>query len=102
MHGKSNPHSLDSYVSPRNRAQRTLELLNLGRRDEHHLWQQPDASTSKSSTRMTAEIQVTEDIREWDYGDYEGLTTAQINERRKQEGIEGKFNIWVDGCPGGE
>jgi probable phosphoglycerate mutase len=88
-------------VSPRNRAQRTLELLNLGHK-EKHLWQQSDRGPGKASSRATATIQVTEDIREWDYGDYEGLTTAQINEQREKEGKEGKFNIWVDGCPGGE
>jgi broad specificity phosphatase PhoE len=37
-----------------------------------------------------------EDLREWDYGEYEGLTTPQIRE------VEPEWNLWRDGCPGGE
>jgi broad specificity phosphatase PhoE len=36
------------------------------------------------------------DLQEWDYGDYEGLTTAQITSRREH------WSLWRDGCPGGE
>ncbi len=36
------------------------------------------------------------DLREWDYGDYEGRTTAQIREQRP-----GWF-LWRDGVVGGE
>jgi sedoheptulose-bisphosphatase len=44
---------------------------------------------------------VTEDIREWDYGDYEGITSKEIQENRKAAGV-GPWDIWRDGCPGGE
>ena len=46
-------------------------------------------------------MQITDDIREWDYGDYEGLTSVQIKEQRKNAG-EKVWDIWRDGCPGGE
>jgi probable phosphoglycerate mutase len=36
------------------------------------------------------------DLVEWDYGEYEGLTTPQIRER------DADWNLWRDGCPGGE
>jgi probable phosphoglycerate mutase len=39
---------------------------------------------------------VDDDLREWDYGDYEGLTTPQIREARP-----GWF-LWDDGVPNGE
>lgn len=37
-----------------------------------------------------------EDLLEWDYGDYEGVTTREI-----QAGRPG-WSLWADGCPGGE
>jgi broad specificity phosphatase PhoE len=60
-------------VSPLRRARETCELCGLGDRAE-----------------------VCDALHEWDYGDYEGLTTAQIHERRPD------WNLWRDGCPGGE
>ncbi|KAF9514185.1 hypothetical protein BS47DRAFT_1372348 [Hydnum rufescens UP504] len=35
-------------------------------------------------------------VREWDYGDYEGLKPHEIKEKNPT------WNIWTDGCPGGE
>jgi broad specificity phosphatase PhoE len=40
--------------------------------------------------------EICDDLREWDYGEYEGLTTPQIHERNPD------WNLWRDGCPGGE
>jgi len=39
---------------------------------------------------------ITDDLREWDYGEYEGLTTPEIRETNPS------WNLWTDGCPGGE
>lgn len=38
---------------------------------------------------------------EWDYGDYEGITSAEIKKQRQAQGL-GPWDIWRDGCPGGE
>jgi probable phosphoglycerate mutase len=37
-----------------------------------------------------------DELIEWDYGDYEGVTSEQIEARRPG------WNLWRDGCPGGE
>lgn len=41
-------------------------------------------------------VELEDDLREWDYGEYEGLTTPQIRETRPD------WDLWRDGCPGGE
>jgi broad specificity phosphatase PhoE len=41
-------------------------------------------------------VELTEDLVEWDYGEYEGITTAEIRKQRPG------WNLWRDGCPGGE
>jgi broad specificity phosphatase PhoE len=40
--------------------------------------------------------EICEDLREFDYGEYEGLTTPQIRETNPG------WSLWRDGCPGGE
>ena len=59
--------------SPLSRARETCRLAGLGDRAE-----------------------TVEALREWDYGEYEGLTTPQIREQRPD------LVLWRDGCPGGE
>ena len=39
---------------------------------------------------------ITDLLREFDYGEYEGLTSAEIHETRPE------WEIYHDGCPGGE
>jgi broad specificity phosphatase PhoE len=103
------------YVSPRHRAQRTLELLNLGCQERYpwhkdndtNEWAPPNDSEAKqdgSDAKRTtkAEIQITPSISEWDYGDYEGLTSPQIRQSRKERGLSENWDIWRDGCEGGE
>jgi broad specificity phosphatase PhoE len=60
-------------LSPSRRARETCELCGLGEG-----------------------AQLREDLLEWDYGEYEGLTTAQIHAQRPG------WSLWRDGCPGGE
>ena len=42
------------------------------------------------------QAELSDDLLEWDYGDYEGITTKQIREQRPG------WYLWRDGCPGGE
>lgn len=90
-----------SYVSPRKRAQRTFELLNVGRPGDALPWT-PHGDNPCEGTRCAATVQVTDDIQEWDYGDYEGITSPDIHKMRAEKGLPGRWDIWKDGCPGGE
>jgi probable phosphoglycerate mutase len=58
--------------SPRGRALRTADLAKL-----------PVTS-------------IDDDLAEWDYGEYEGVTTAEIHRTRPD------WSLWTDGAPGGE
>ena len=60
-------------VSPMQRARRTCELAGLGARAE-----------------------VCDDLREWDYGAYEGITTAEIRRTVPD------WTVWSHPCPDGE
>jgi broad specificity phosphatase PhoE len=70
-------------------------------------WQQHGAPNSERGDGEApgtcgARVEVTQAVREWDYGEYEGITSAQIAERRKEKGQSLPWDIWRDGCPGGE
>jgi probable phosphoglycerate mutase len=71
------PLSEHSYAlvlcSPLRRARETCELAGFGDRAE-----------------------IVDQLREWNYGEYEGLTTPEIRQRRPD------WSLWRDGCPGGE
>ena len=77
------------WVSPRKRAQQTFRLLFSG---------------GDRSSNIANKVTLTEDIAEWDYGHYEGLVVREIRARRKEKGLdrEREWNIWMDGCEGGE
>ena len=59
-------------------------------------------SSPRLRARRTAELagfaapELDDDLAEWDYGEFEGLTSAQIRERWPG------WRIWFNGCPGGE
>ncbi len=73
LRSRLDPAAFDLVLSsPRLRAQRTAELA--GFRD----------------------YEVDADLAEWYYGDFEGLTSAQIREQRPG------WRIWFNGCAGGE
>jgi probable phosphoglycerate mutase len=45
---------------------------------------------------LASQAQPCPDLQEWDYGHYEGITTAEIREHNPH------WSLWRDGCPGGE
>lgn len=49
-------------------------------------------------------VSTTGELAEWDYGLYEGLVTGEIREGRKARGLDGdgEWDIWRQGCEGGE
>jgi len=61
------------FTSPLQRATRTCELAG-----------------------FAAPAEVDRDLVEWNYGDYEGLRTAEIHDKRPE------WQLFRDGCPGGE
>jgi probable phosphoglycerate mutase len=89
------------YVSPRRRAQRTLELLGLGCRAAFPWAEHGDVEAGAEGEACDAKIEVTDAVREWDYGEYEGVTSEEIRRLREERGL-GAWDIWRDGCPGGE
>lgn len=60
-------------TSPRLRARATCELAGLG-----------------------GSAQIEPNLAEWDYGEYEGMRTAEIRK------LHPAWEVWDDGCPGGE
>jgi broad specificity phosphatase PhoE len=75
------------FVSPRERAKQTFKLLL-----EPYL------------DLIEEKLIYTEDIAEWNYGDYEGLKNDEIRGLRLNRGHdkEREWDIWTDGCEGGE
>ena len=69
----SQQHFAAVFSSPLQRARRTCELAGLG-----------------------DQMQICDDIIEWNYGDYEGITTATIRESIPE------WTVWSHGCPNGE
>jgi probable phosphoglycerate mutase len=61
------------FVSPLQRARRTCELAGFG-----------------------AVAEIDPDLVEWNYGEYEGLTSTQVRAKRPD------WKLFRDGCPGGE
>ena len=82
-HGEQNARSLGRrlagfsfayvFTSPLQRARRTCELAGFG-----------------------GVAKIDPDLVEWNYGEYEGRTTAEIRQQRPD------WKLFRDGCPGGE
>lgn len=75
-------------TSPRKRAIETKDLL---------------IQNVPKEIKANIKVEIDDDIREWEYGDYEGLLTSEIKELRRKHGLESKdWNIWEYGCENGE
>lgn len=87
---------LSRFCSPRKRARQTLRLLGLGDEDE--------LSPSSLTSSEIPSVRITELLREWDYGNYEGLTIEEVRKLRRSRNLDEvrPWNIWRDGCEGGE
>jgi broad specificity phosphatase PhoE len=62
------------------------------------VWSSP-LSRALETARLagfTDGVRVDDRLKEWDYGEYEGLTTAEIRKTRPD------WFLWRDGCPDGE
>jgi broad specificity phosphatase PhoE len=56
--------------------------------------QRAAVTCERAGLRDTAQLDP--DLREWNYGDYEGMTTEEIRDRSPG------WNLWTDGVSGGE
>jgi len=76
-------------TSPRKRALQTIELI---------------LESVPPVLRKKIQIVIDNDLREWEYGDYEGLLTSEIIAKRASKGLdkEKPWLIWRDGCENGE
>lgn len=78
------------FISPRKRAKQTADLLLEGLDDE---------------ARQNIQVVEDDNVREWEYGDYEGKLKEEIVQLRRERGIDDPshtWDIWSDGCENGE
>lgn len=54
------------------------------------------ARTTCELARINSQVEIDRDLMEWNYGEYEGLTTKQIHAKSPE------WMLFRDGCPGGE
>jgi broad specificity phosphatase PhoE len=98
----------DWTVSGQHTGRTDLPLNDAGRRTARGLparlagrsfaavWSSPLARAMQTAQIAGFAPQERPDLMEWDYGAYDGLTSAQINERAPG------WDLWRDGCPDGE
>jgi probable phosphoglycerate mutase len=100
-------YSVLRYCSPRVNARRTAEILELGIHNNMHFLDRETGKKWKTPSKIQGEtadayIHLTKWLEEWDYGDYEGMTLHRIREARMKEFGDPTWDIWREGCPGGE
>ena len=87
-----------AYVSPLERARRTAQLLGLRLPGD-------DARPSGEAETLGEhglQVEIVDELVEWDYGGYEGLSTPQVRERLVAEGGRDDWTVWEDGVVPGD
>ncbi|MCJ1418909.1 hypothetical protein MMC32_005260 [Xylographa parallela] len=92
------------YVSPRVRAQRTAELFFGGGGAGGEGSGAGGSGRGNTGGSSTPTFETNPHLAEWAYGAYEGLLTGEIRARRRAAGLDEAraWDIWRDGCEGGE
>ncbi|KNC96822.1 uncharacterized protein SPPG_07656 [Spizellomyces punctatus DAOM BR117] len=81
FHGDLTRQYAYAFVSPKERAKQTCDVV------------------LKLAGGKTLKVIEDRDLAEWNYGEYEGLTSAEI---RKRDPAGEDWNVFIHGCPGGE
>jgi broad specificity phosphatase PhoE len=88
---------LDLTETGREQAARTAEVLDRLMLDDPLVISSPRRRALETAALAGLTVdEVSDRLVEWDYGDYEGRTTAEIRES------DPEWLVWTHGCPGGE
>ena len=86
----------DIPLTEEGRARARALAPRLSRRTFAAVWSSPLSRALDTAHLAGFEPELRDELLEWDYGRYEGLTSAQIDE------LQPGWSLWRDGCPGGE
>jgi probable phosphoglycerate mutase len=88
----------DIPLTERGRAQAVALAAQLAGRTFDRVLSSP-LSRALETCRLAGfgdEVETTDALLEWNYGEYDGLTTPEIRGRKP------RWSLWLDGAPGGE
>jgi probable phosphoglycerate mutase len=88
----------DIPLTERGREQARLLCAELSQHEFAAVFSSP-LSRALDTCRLAClgdQCETADDLMEWDYGEYEGLSTADIRTRKP------KWSLWLDGAPNGE
>lgn len=89
---KINPnHVKYIFASPQTRVTQTIDAMKAELRSRCD-------ETQGLQKFLELPIEQVDDLREWDYGSYEGLTKADIGDQRQQRGLLDQWSVWTHGC----
>lgn len=88
--------STDIPLTPNGEKQALLLKNLLQKLDLDHVFSSPLKRAVQTATLAGRPPQINPDLHEWNYGDYEGLIEAEIQQRNPS------WNVFHDGAPNGE